>query len=62
MLCFLTGDEEVTKTEFRMYLQDLLSKLEHPVKVLEDSIDVMMRAIDTDGNGLCSKEEFRSVL
>ncbi|XP_060598226.1 calmodulin-like protein 3 [Ruditapes philippinarum] len=37
-----------------------MAKLQDPEAMLSEAVDTMMKVIDKDGNGLCSKEEFKA--
>ena len=51
----------IDKKELAILMQDLINKLRKETKIPEDKVQLVIKTIDTDGDGKISKEEFRTI-
>ncbi|KAH3839391.1 calmodulin-A-like [Dreissena polymorpha] len=56
------GDGTISKEEMKNYLINFVRSLGDPRERLEHAIDVMMKTMDINENGLIDKEEFRKFM
>ena len=51
----------IEKKELGKLIQDLINKLRKETTIPENKVEIIIKAMDTDGDGKISKEEFRKI-
>ena len=51
----------IDKKELAILMQDIINNLRKETKIPEDKVQLVIKTIDTDGDGKISKEEFRKI-